>query len=62
MRQETKLPVVPRGENMDDKKKRTKDVVPDIILNSENSTNFFRPHYPVESSEFTETVVPDTDI
>ncbi len=47
---------------MDDKKKRTKDIVPDIILNGTDSTNFFRPHYPVESSEFTETVVPDTDI
>ena len=62
MQQQNDTAVVPRGESMDDKKKKVQDTVPDIYMNGTDGANFFRPHYPVESNEFTETVVPDTDI
>ena len=47
---------------MDDKKKKVQDTVPDVYMNGTYGAGFFRPHYPVESNEFTETVVPDTDM
>ncbi len=37
---------------MEEKKKRKYDRVPDIYMNGGRESCFFRPHYPVEDSDY----------
>ena len=47
---------------MDRKGKRKYDTVPDIYMSRNSNARFFRPHYPVEDSEYDIAAIPDEDI
>ncbi len=46
---------------MDEKRRRKYDTFPDIYMNGKGESCFFRPHYPVEDSEFEAIAIPEDE-
>lgn len=46
---------------MYEKRKRKYDTFPDIYMNGQGHSCFFRPHYPIEDSEFEAVTIPEDE-
>ncbi len=46
---------------MDKKQRRKYDTYPDIYMNSTGDGCFFRPHYPIEDSDFEAIAMPEDE-
>ncbi len=46
---------------MDEKRKRRYNTFPEVYMNGQGESCFFRPHYPVEDSELEAIANPEED-